>query len=152
MTRESSFEVHTAAAIDSSDVLLVGLADVGTANLTMVDYLVSHLETSQIGFIETSNVPSVTPVEGGIPRRPIRLYRVDNVPMTVLVSEVFIPVSVADRFADALLEWSRSHDVDEICVVHGTPFPHAEGSSMIARSGSCMNAATMASFCSLPLE
>ncbi|SFS87759.1 proteasome assembly chaperone family protein [Halostagnicola kamekurae] len=126
MTREPSFDVHTAAAIDSSDILLVGLADIGAANLTVVDYLVSHLETTQIGFIETSNVPSVTPIEGGVPRRPIRLYRVDDVPMTILVSEVFIPVTVADRFVGALLEWAGGHDIDEICVVHGTPFPHAE--------------------------
>jgi uncharacterized protein len=126
MAREPSFEVQTAVGVDSGDVLLVGLADVGAASLTAIDYLITHLETTQIGSFATRNLPSVTPVEEGTPRRPIRLYRVDDVPITVLVSEVFLPVSVAEPFADALFDWSSGRDIDEIGVLHSTPFPHAE--------------------------
>ncbi|AEH39345.1 proteasome assembly chaperone family protein [Halopiger xanaduensis] len=126
MAREPSFEVRTAADVDSSDVLLVGLADVGAASLTAIDYLITHLETTQIGSVATRNLPSVTPVEEGTPRRPIRLYRVDDAPIMILVSEVFIPVSVAEIFVDALLDWSSGRDIDEIGVLHSTPYPHAE--------------------------
>lgn len=126
MDREPSFEVETADDADYGDVLLVGLADIGAASLTAIDYLITHLETTQIGHIATRNLPSVTPIEEGIPRRPIRLYRVNGSPIMLLVSEVFVPVTVAERFAAALCDWANRRDIDEIGVLHGTAFPHSE--------------------------
>ncbi|RKD88992.1 proteasome assembly chaperone family protein [Halopiger aswanensis] len=126
MDRDPSFEVQTAGTTDFGDVMLIGLADVGAASLTAIDYLVANLETTQVGHIATRNLPSVTPVEAGRPRQPIRLYRVDDEPITILVSEVFIPVSVAERFAQTVMRWSDTLDIEEIGVLHGTPFPHSE--------------------------
>jgi phosphoribosylamine--glycine ligase len=38
--------------------------------------------------------------------------------------EVFVPVSAAEPFADALLSFADGHGVEEVTVVYGVPFPH----------------------------
>ena len=126
MTRAPSFEVRTRTDASPGDVLLLGGADIGAASLTAVDYLVEHLETTRIGHVRARNLPTVTPVVDGAPRRPIRLYTLSDAPVSILVSEVFVPVGVAETFADAVFEWTAANDVDEISVVHGAAYPHEE--------------------------
>lgn len=135
MTRAPSFEVRTRADADPGDVLLLGAADVGAASLTVVDYLVDHLETTRIGHVRVRNLPTATPVVDGRPRRPMRLYAVANAPISILVSEVFVPVGVAEAFADAVFEWAAANDVDEIGVVHGAAYPHEETDHRAFRVG-----------------
>ncbi|GAB3672809.1 proteasome assembly chaperone family protein [Halopiger thermotolerans] len=126
MPRDPSFEIRVADDAPVGDVLLIGLTDVGTASLTAADYLVTSLETTQIGHVAARNLPIGTPVEAGAPRHPIRLYAVEETSITILVSEVFVPVSVADPFAEAVFEWATDRGIEELGVLHGVPFPHSE--------------------------
>lgn len=126
MSRDPAFEVRLQDDARPRETLVVGLADVGLAGLTAVDYLVSQGEFEQIGHVSTRNLPDIAPFSDGEPRHPIRLFNAAAAEVTVLVSEVFVPVAVADLVVDALLEWATANGVESLGVVHGVPFPHDE--------------------------
>lgn len=131
MAREPSFEVTLTEDTEPGEKLLLGMAGVGVAGLTATDYLVTHIETNQIGHVTTQNLPDITPFTEGTPRHPIRLYSATGSDITVLISEVFLPVWVADPLADALLDWTARNGIGEITVLHGAPFPHSEEEHLV---------------------
>lgn len=126
MPTDPSFEVEVSEDADLGETLVVGVADIGVAGLTTVDYLTSHAETSQIGHVRSHNVPDITPFSEGVPRHPIRLYSTAETDHSVLLSEVLLPVGAADRIAEAVFEWAQAAGFEEIVVLFGAPFPHGE--------------------------
>ncbi|WP_440767448.1 proteasome assembly chaperone family protein [Natronorubrum sp. DTA7] len=136
MVRDPSFAVRTSDGIDAGETLLLGLADSGAASLTALDYLATTLEATRIGHLEVENLPVVAPVTDGSVRHPIRLYAVDETPITLLVSELFIPVGAATSFVDAIGDWVRANGIDEIAAIHGAPFPHSEDEHLVFYAGS----------------
>jgi uncharacterized protein len=92
------------------------------AGLVTADYLVSHLDTEQIGHATAEELPAVTPFTDGTPRYATRLY--DTPGPTILLSEVFVPVDVGERLADAVLALADEHGVEEVTVLYGVPYPH----------------------------
>ncbi|WP_430505729.1 proteasome assembly chaperone family protein [Haloparvum sp. PAK95] len=127
-----TLDVEITAQAPLGDVLVVGVADPGVAGLSATDHLVSALETTQVGHVSTRHLPDLTPFSEGRPRHPIRLYTAPAADLTILVGEVFLPVGIADQFADALTEWVATTGIDEITVVHGAPFQHAETDHVVS--------------------
>ncbi|GAB7008634.1 proteasome assembly chaperone family protein [Halorubrum trueperi] len=109
---------------DPSDVLVAGFSSFGLAGLTAVDYLVDNLDLEETGHIRTEWLPSITPFTKGRPRHPIRLYSADDVDVTVLVAEQFVPPGIGELLATAVLEWTEAESVSEIAVLAGVPIPH----------------------------
>ena len=107
-----------------SETLITGFSAYGLAGLTAVDYLVDHLELEETGYIRTDGLPSITPFEKGRPRHPTRLYSRDDLDVTVLVGEQFVPSMLGETLATAVLEWTETNDVSEIVVLAGAPVPH----------------------------
>jgi len=107
-----------------SGTLVAGFSSFGLAGLTAVDYLVENLGLEQTGHVRAEGLPSITPFEKGRPRRPIRLYSADDVDVTVLVAEQFVPPALGERLAAAVLDWTESAGVSEIAVLSGVPIPH----------------------------
>lgn len=108
---------------DVDDRLLVGAASPGMASLVAVDHLVSVTDADSVGHATARDLPTITPFSDGVPRRPTRVYDVEGGPSAV-VSELFLPMAVGDRFADALAELAETHDVGEVTVLYGVPYPH----------------------------
>ncbi len=108
-----------------SDVLLAGFSTFGLAGLTAVDYLVDHLGLEETGHITADGLPSITPFEQGRPRHHTRLFSRDDLDVTVLVGELFVPASVAEQFSDAILDWTEGNGVREVAVLAGIPVAHA---------------------------
>jgi len=118
----ASFDVtHDSAP---SETLITGFSAYGLAGLTAVDYLVDHLELEETGYIRADGLPSITPFEKGRPRHPTRLYSRDDLDVTVLVGEQFVPSMLGETLATAILEWTEANDVAEIAVLAGAPVPH----------------------------
>ena len=115
---------HVDSHPEPGDVVLAGFSQYGLAGLTAVDYLVDHLELEQTGHIRADGLPSLTPFEAGRPRHPTRLYSRPDLDVTVLVGELFVPVSTADSFSEAVLEWTDSTGVEEVAVLSGVPVRH----------------------------
>lgn len=120
---QPSFQI-TQHTDSSADTLIAGFAGVGLAGLTTANHLVDHLDLDEIGHITTSTLPAITPFEDGTPRHHSRLFSRDDLDLVVLVNELFVPLWGADPFADAVVEWTETADVDEITVLAGIPYPH----------------------------
>lgn len=125
MSDQPTFRVETDAD-PAAGTLLVALPQPGMANLTAVDYLVRHREAPEIGFVDTEDVPATTPVKDGAPRRHTRLFDLPDSDLAVLLGELFVPVWAARGFTTAVTEWTASTKIDEVFLLHGIPFPHAE--------------------------
>jgi len=118
-----AFEFDVAPDAVAGSRLVVGTASPGMVGLSAVDYLVTHADTTQIGQVTARGLPDVTPFSDGTPRYPSRLYSVADVDVTVLLSEVFLPVGVGEPFVDALVDFTDGHGIEEVTVVYGVPFP-----------------------------
>jgi len=110
--------------VSPNDALVAGFSSFGLAGLTAVDYLVDNLELEEIGHVSTAALPSITPFEKGRPRHSIRLYSDDEVDVTVLVGEQFVPPTLGERLATSILGWTEAEGVSEIAVLAGVPIPH----------------------------
>lgn len=104
--------------------LVAGFSSFGLAGLTAVDFLVDHLDLETAGYISTEALPAITPFENGTPRHHTRLFSRDDLDVTVLVNELFVPLWATDPFAEAILEWTGECAVDEVTVLSGVPVPH----------------------------
>lgn len=109
---------------EPSETLLAGFSAFGLAGLTAADYVVDHLELEERGHLSVAGLPTVTPFEDGRPRHHTRLFSRDDLDVTVLVGELFVPVGVGRTFADAILDWCESNGVREIGILSGVPIPH----------------------------
>ncbi|MFW6317400.1 MAG: proteasome assembly chaperone family protein [Halorubrum sp.] len=119
---QPSFDVNHDAA--PSDVLVIGFSSFGLAGLTAVDYLVDELGLEETGHVRIEGLPSITPFAKGRPRHPIRLYSADDVDITVLVVEQFVPPVFGELLSESILDWTEGADVSEIAVLSGVPIPH----------------------------
>lgn len=108
----------------SSEALIAGFSGFGLAGLTAVDYLVEHLELESIGHISAGSLPAITPFEDGAPRHHTRLFSREDLDVTVLVNELFIPLWGTDSFAESIIEWTEHNGIDEVTVLSGVPIPH----------------------------
>lgn len=129
---ETRFEVT--ADEPSGETLLTGLTNPGIAGLSMVDDFVTGEHFEQIGHVSMHAFPAMTPLSDGAPRHPIRIYAgaVDGVELTVLVSEMFLPVWAGEPFVDGLVEWIDATTISEVVTPYGIPFPHDEGGHVVS--------------------
>lgn len=124
MTARPSFDIAVPSGAETGNTLVVGQSHPGLAGVTAADYLVRHLDSTQIGHLEAAELPAIAPFEEGVPRHHSRLYSLDGTDLSVLVGELFVPVGGARPYTDALLEWATERAIDEVVVLHGVPFPH----------------------------
>ncbi|WP_380677212.1 proteasome assembly chaperone family protein [Salinigranum sp. GCM10025319] len=117
-------DVQITHATEPSSTVLAGFSSFGLAGLTAVDFLVDHLDLEQQGHVSVEGLPAITPFTEGRPRHPARLYSRDDLDVTVLVVELFVPVSVGQAFAEAVLDWTEAGPVEEVAVLAGVPVPH----------------------------
>lgn len=110
---------------EPTGTVLAGFSEFGFAGLTAVDYLVDQLGLTETGHITARGLPTITPFENGRPRHHTRLFSRDDLDVTILVGELFVPASHADAFSRAVLEWIDAGGIDEIAVLSGVPVPHA---------------------------
>lgn len=109
---------------DVSSRLVLGFSEFGLAGLTAVDYLVTHLDLEQTGRVLVEGLPAITPFADGVPRHHIRLFSREDLDVTVLVGELFVPARAAEPFSEAVLEWTEDAAVEEAVVLSGVPIVH----------------------------
>jgi len=124
MSPEDSFDVEEPTTQATGRTLVVGQSHFGMAGVTAADYLVRHLDSTEVGHVTAETLPAIAPFEEGVPRHHSRLYDLEKLPVTVLVGELFVHVPAAREYTDAILSWASERPVEEILVLHGVPFPH----------------------------
>lgn len=130
-----TFDLQTTKMTEPGDILIVGTANPGLAGLTAIDYLITHTHTEEIGHVATYDLPDITPFTRGEPRYPMRLFSSSESEISVLISELFVPVWASEAFVDAIVSWTTEHEVEELCVVHGVPFPHGPDEHVVFHVG-----------------
>lgn len=110
---------------DPSDTLVCGFSEFGLAGLTAADFLVDHLELEQTGYVTAPDLPAITPFENGVPRHHTRFFSGPGVDVTVLVGELFVPVSVASAFTESFVDWREETGVSDVALLSGVPIAHA---------------------------
>ena len=123
LTQTPDFTITTDGT--PGETLLAGFSSFGLAGLTAVDFVVDQLELEQTGHLSVEGLPAMTPFQDGRPRHHTRLFSRDDLDVTVLVGELFVPAVAGGAFADAVLEWTARNGVGEIAVLSGVPIPHA---------------------------
>lgn len=121
---DRSSDVEIAHPEAPSDVLLAGFSTFGLAGLTAVNYVVDRLDLVETGHVTVDGIPTITPFENGVPRHHTRFFSRDDLDVTVLVGELFVPQDVATTFSDAISNWTNENDVSEIAIAAGVPVPH----------------------------
>jgi len=124
MPSDAHFAVDMSPDVEPGQTLLVGLSSLGMAGVTAVDYVVRQLDSEEVGHVSPAELPAITPVADGLPRHHTRLYNLTDVDLTVLVGELFVPVSAARSFADCLLEWIGTNRIEEVAILNAVPYPH----------------------------
>ncbi len=122
-TDQPSFQIEQQEE-PSSATLIAGFSTFGLAGLTAVDYIVDQLELEERGHITVDQLPTITPFENGTPRHHTRFFSDDDLDITVLVGDLFIPPFAAEAFSTALLDWTSDSDISEVAVLSGVPLPH----------------------------
>ena len=107
-----------------SETLIVGFSEFGLAGLTAVDYLVEHLDLHEQGHVDVDGYPTITPFADGKPRHHTRLFSRDDLNISVLVGELFVPRWAAEPLGDAVLDWTTAEGVGEVIHLTGVPIPH----------------------------
>lgn len=111
------------------------MANPGLAGLTALDYLVTHTLTDQVGHVATHRLPDITPFTEGEPRYPMRVYTASESDITLLISEIPVPVWAGEALADAVSSWVADHGIEEIGIVYGVPFPHGPEEHIVFHVG-----------------
>lgn len=106
------------------DTLLVGTASVGLAGLTAIDYLVDHGEWQERGAVRSHGYPQIVPFADGRPRAHTRIFNRAGDDLAGIIAEVPILPVAAAPFAEAVVDWMATVDVDELLVPTGVPMPH----------------------------
>lgn len=119
---QPQFEFSTAEP--PSNVLVAGFSQIGLAGMTAVDFLANNLDLEETGHVTASGLPTLTPFDEGRPRHHTRLFSRDDLDVTVMIGELFVPREAAKSFSDAILDWVERNDVDEVVVLQGIPVPH----------------------------
>lgn len=109
---------------DPSSHLVAGFSTFGLAGLTAVDYLAEQLDLAETGHVTADALPAIAPFESGTPRHHTRLFSREDLDVTVLVNELFVPPTSADPFGSAVLEWTDAGGVEEVTVLSGVPVAH----------------------------
>lgn len=122
-SRSPEFSVSSDST--SSDSLVAGFASLGLAGLTAADYLVDQLELVETGHVTAAGLPTITPFEEGVPHHPTRLFSREDMDVTVLVGELFVPTVAGEALSNAVLDWTRRAEIQDIAVLSGTPMIHS---------------------------
>jgi uncharacterized protein len=123
MDDKPKFEFELAPDASVGSRLLIGFASPGMASLVATDHLTTELDAQNVGHATARGLATVTPFSDGKPRYATRLY--DAGPdLSLLLSEVLLPVGVGQLLADAITDLARTHDIEEVVLLYGASYPH----------------------------
>ncbi|WP_254278811.1 proteasome assembly chaperone family protein [Haloarcula marina] len=112
------------AAVPDVETLVVGFTEYGLAGLTAVDYLTDQLPLSEVGYLDDSGPPTITPFDEGTPRHHTRVYASGPLSLAVVVAERFVPLQSTGSIADAIEDLCAAVSPSNLTVLSGVPVAH----------------------------
>lgn len=118
------FSVNVRHEAQPSETIIAAFSNPGMAGVTATEYLISQLGFRQQGYITVEQLPSIAPFQDGRPYHHTRFFSREDLDITVLASELPVPLQATGAFGHRILEWVLDHDVSEATILTGAPSVH----------------------------
>jgi uncharacterized protein len=102
-----------------SETVIAAFSYPGMGGMIACNYLIEELDLEQTGHIQTDGLPALAPFRNGRPYHPTRLHSRPDIDVTVLTSELPVPLHATEVFGRELLDWILDRDIDEIAILLG---------------------------------
>jgi uncharacterized protein len=112
-----------------SETVIAAFTYPGMGGMIACNYLIEELDLEQTGYIQADGLPALAPFENGRPYHPTRLHSRSDLDVTVLTSELPVPLHATEVFGRELLTWILDRDIDEVAILLGVGGLRNVGSS-----------------------
>ncbi|SFG86969.1 uncharacterized protein SAMN04488063_3162 [Halopelagius inordinatus] len=112
-----------------SETVIAAFTYPGMGGMIACNYLIEELDLEQTGYVQADGLPALAPFENGRPYHPTRLHSRSDLDVTVLTSELPVPLHATEVFGRELLDWILDHDIDEVAILLGVSGLRNVGSS-----------------------
>lgn len=102
-----------------SETVIAAFTYPGMGGMIACNYLIEELDLEQTGYIQAEGLPALAPFENGRPYHPTRLHSRSDLDVTVLTSELPVPLHATEAFGRELLDWILDRDIDEVTILLG---------------------------------
>jgi uncharacterized protein len=102
-----------------SETIIAAFTHPGMGGMIACNYLIEELDLEQTGYVQAEGLRALAPFENGRPYHPTRLHSRPDLDVTVLTSELPVPLHATEVFGRELLNWILERDLDEIAILLG---------------------------------
>lgn len=102
-----------------SETVIAAFTYPGMGGIIACNYIIDELNLAQTGYIQVEGLPALAPFENGRPYHPTRLHSRADLDVTVLTSELPVPLHATEVFGRELLDWILERDIDEVAILLG---------------------------------
>lgn len=116
---------HELEEIPKAEHLIVGMPDVGLVGLIASTYLVKEVKAGVVAYLDSQHLPPVIQYHEAKPYPVMRVHRhaEEGRKHLLLVSEVPFNPAGYQSFADELIKWIKSKEVNRTILLGGVPTP-----------------------------
>lgn len=94
-------------------IIIEGFPSVGMVGTISAEFLARRaMDMEEVGHIKSRDIIPISLIEKGIPRRPIRIFRKEN--LLVLASDIVIKPKLVYPLAEVIVDWAKSKDAQKI--------------------------------------
>ena len=112
-----------------SETVIAAFTYPGMSGMIACNYLIEELDLEQTGYIQADGLPALAPFENGRPYHPTRLHSRSDLDVTVLTSELPVPLHATEVFGRELLTWILDREINEVAILLGVGGLRNVGSS-----------------------
>ncbi len=116
--------------LDNS-TLVVSFPGIGMVGGIAAEYLIDYWDMEEIGQILVTELPPVAIVHRGRPRRPIRIFKKNN--LLLIKSDMIIPSESCFNLSQEIAKWAAKIEAKEIITIDSMPSektPESENSKI----------------------
>lgn len=106
--------------------LVIAFPEASMAALSATQHVIATLDLDEVGHVSADGLPAITPYSEGRPYHHTRLFSAPEVGVTVLTSELPVPIQFSESFGRLLVQWLDDQPIEEITVLTSIPFLNAE--------------------------
>ncbi len=96
---------------------VLGFPDIGLVGTIAVSHIIKTLDLTEIGYLESANLPPIIVVHDRRPQSPVRIYGSEK--LLVVISEIPIPFSLIREVSASLVDWLKEKEVSRAILLGG---------------------------------
>lgn len=117
----SDFRLEFSTHEAPEPTVIAGFPGPGMAAVSAIQYLIDRMDLDETGHVHAEGLPAITPYKDGRPYHATRLFSGDSLPITILSSELPVPIQHSEPFGRVLLDWIETREVSEVALLTAIP-------------------------------